>query len=318
VFLLLLAGLLLAQTTTFDELRQLAASGKLAKAEELLQTANVAPAEVAHLQGLIAFHRHDFKRAASELVKAIEAAPERSAYRQEAIGLLGRSLYLDGKTAEALPWLEKAHKAGDRSPELLRVLGNSAVEQRDRERARTAFAELFGIPSDSAAAHVISGLMFMRQRFEHMAEQEFQAAVRLDPEVREAHFHLGEIAIFRGETERAIAELTEEIARNPTHSMSYYRLGDAYLRLDKANEARLALQRSIWLNPYFSSPFILLGKLHLQQGELTDAEEVLRHAIGMDANNSMAYYLLGQTLARAGRTAEGKAMLEKATQLRSR
>src|SRR5579883_3301791 len=146
--------------------------------------------------------------------------------------------------------------------------------------------------------------MMMRQEMDDDAAAQARAALELDSRIPEAHFLLGEVALFHGDFDVAAAELQKEIALNPGYAMAYYRLGDAYGRKEQWQEAIAPLERSVWLNPNYSGPYILLGKAYLKQKEFANAEGVLRHALRLDPQNLSAHYLLAQALQQEGKSEE--------------
>jgi tetratricopeptide (TPR) repeat protein len=246
--------------------------------------------------------------------KQEEPPPEDIAY------LHGRSEYLAGHIAAAIPWLEKASEkaraASSPNIELLYMLGNSYLQARDIPKGRAAFAGLFGVPPDSGAARLLTAQMMMRQEFEDDAQSELREALARQPKLPGANFMLGEIAIYRAEIDSAIEKLTKEISLNPDFSMAYYRLGDAYTRRGEWEHCIPPLQRAIWLNPTYSGPYILLGKAYFQTADLADAERMLRRALQMDPQNSSAHYFLGRTLIQSGRAEEGKKLLQRSVELK--
>jgi tetratricopeptide (TPR) repeat protein len=269
-----------------------------------------------HRAGVAAYREHAYARAAEMLRQAAAGEVPESADYRDSVLLLGQSLYLSSNAAEAIPWLEKASASSVRVPEVLFMLGNSYLRARQFPKAAEAFARLYQFPVGSAASHLITAQMMMKQEMEEDAQGELRQALALDAKLPEAHFILGEIAIYRGDLEKAKQELLQEIAINPGFAMAYYRLGDAFSRREQWEQAIPLLQKSILLNSLFSGPYILLGKAYLKTGALPDAEGILRQAIQMDPQNSSAYYLLGQTLTKANRVVEAKSMLERSQQLR--
>ncbi|MCW5982149.1 MAG: tetratricopeptide repeat protein [Bryobacteraceae bacterium] len=310
------AALLLLQAgSPLDRAKELVREGKIDEAERVLAVTDSGSADVHKLRGLIAFHKRDYRTAARELSEAIREEPLDSGAYRDSAGMLGKSLYLVRDFAAAAAWLEKAYRAGDRSAEALQLLGVSAIHAARPELARQAFATLYGTPADSAAAHVLTAQMMIREDSEGAAETELRKALAIDPRFPTARFLAAELAIARGEIGKAIEELTAEISYNPMHASSYWRLGDAYLRQGKYDEAIAELRKSIWLNPYFSSPYILLGRAYFQKAEYKDAEEVLRYAIGIDPNNYGAHYMLGRALVKLGRDAEAQEVFLKSRDL---
>jgi tetratricopeptide (TPR) repeat protein len=230
--------------------------------------------------------------------------------------IVGRKEYLAGHIQAAIPWLEKARAAGDRNNELLFVLGNSYLQSRQIPKGRAAFAELYGVLPESGAARLVTARMLIRLELEDPAQAELQAALARAPRLPEAHYMLGEIAIYRAQIDSAVAELKREIALNPAFAMAYYRLGDAYTRREDWEHAVPPLQRAVWLDPTYSGPYILLGKTYLKRGDLPEAERMLRRALQIDPKNASAHYLLGRALIQSGHQEEGKKLLRRWEELK--
>ena len=291
-------------------------AGRLQEARQALAGADAAAPEVAYLQGVIAYRLNDYASAAKALQQALTAIPEKNPRYPDTVRMIGQSEYLSGRVAAAIPWLEKARAAGVRGNELAYMLGNGYLQTHQTDKARAAFANLFGVPPDSVAARLFTAQMLMHLELEDEAQRELEAAVAHDPKLPEAHYMLGEIAIYRAQIDRAVDELKREIALNPDFSMAYYRLGDAYTRREDWAHAIPPLERAIWLNPTYSGPYILLGKAYFKTEKLSDAEHMLRRALQMDPKNASAHYLLGRTLIQAGHADEGKELLRQWEKLR--
>jgi tetratricopeptide (TPR) repeat protein len=270
-----------------------------------------APLDPSYVQGVDSYHRHDYLAASQSLQQAVASMPAVSVQYQETLEMIGRSEYLAGHKAAAIPWLEKARAAGRHSAELSFVLGNCYLQQQQMAKARAALAATFGVPADSPAARLFTAQMLIRMEMEDEALREIQ-----DSQLPGAHFMLGEIAIYHAQIDRATRELQHEIALNPDFAMAYYRLGDAYTRREQWDAAIPPLQRAIWLNPTYSGPYILLGKACWKTGDFAEAERLLRLALQMDPRNASAHYILGRTLIQAGHAEEGKKVLERWEALR--
>ena len=294
-------------STVLADARKLIDAGKPRTAIEKLQAIDPRSKDdsVEELLGVAYYHANDLARAIEHLTPVVHRLPSDTLTRGEAFQVLGLSHYLAGHLAESIPYLEEAVLVTDDS-KLAYALGMAYAQTRRPEKARAAFARTFHLPAGSAAAHVMAGVMMNRLELEDLAEAELKAALQQDPKVPEAHYLLGQIAIFRSRFDEGLALMRDELAINPAHAMALYRIGDIYAHQLKWERAIEALQQSLWINPYFSGPYILLGKAYSRTNQLEAAEDMLRRAIQYDPNNKSAHYLLAQLLQQTGRSDEAK------------
>ena len=148
-----------------------------------------------HQAALVAYKQHKFAEAVSQFTEALKTEEPNSAEYEESVLLLGQSLYLQSKYADAIPWLEKAVSGKTPTPEADYMLGNACILMRQSEKAVKAFAQLFQVGADSAAAHLTTARMMMHQDLPDDAVKQAKAALQIDPHIPEAHFLLGEVAI---------------------------------------------------------------------------------------------------------------------------
>jgi tetratricopeptide (TPR) repeat protein len=302
------------------EARRLINAGEPQKAIERLQALTgdddaARQTQVALLLGVAYYHAADPAKAATTLAGIVDRLPPDSLERREADQILGLSLVVIGRFAEAIPHLEVTRKwAGDNS-ELAYALGQAYIHTQRGDSARAVFASMYGVGPDTAAAHLIAAQMMIRLEMEPQAEKELTQALAKDPRLPNANYLLGQLALFRGRLDEAIALSQRELAVNPINAVALSQLGDAYARQSNWDAAIAALQKSIWLNPYYSAPYILLGRAYAKKEQPAAAEAMLRRAIEYDPNNHTAHYLLAQLLQQTGRPEEAKREFEIADRL---
>jgi tetratricopeptide (TPR) repeat protein len=302
------------------EIRRLINAGEAKQALLKLQplqsgSGNTRDPQVALLLGVAHYHADDPAKAVEALTPIVDRLPADSIERREAEQILGLALFVTGRFADAVPRLEATRQWAPANLELAHALGQAYVQIRKADEARRVFASLYGVPADSAGAHLIAAQMMIRLELEPQAEGELTRAIEKDPRLPNAHFLQGQIALFRGQLPDAIAHTERELAVNPANAMALSQLGDAYLRQSKWDDAIAALQKSVWLNPYYSAPYILLGRAYVRKDQPAVAEGMFRRAIEFDPNNRTAHYLLAQLLQRAGRADEAKREFEIAEKL---
>ena len=262
--------------------------------------------QIALLFGVAHYHADDPSSAIAALLPAVDRFPADSVERREAEQVLGLSLLLVGRFAEAVPRLEATRRWAPDNLELAYALAQAYIRTQRPDRARAALASIYGVEPDSAGAYLLTAQTMIRLELDSLAEPELKTALEKDARLANANFLLGQVALFRGRIDEAIALTERELAVNPGHATALSQLGDAYLRQGRPAEAIAALQKSLWLNPYYSAPYILLGRAYMKKGEASTAEGMLRRAIGHDPNNRSAHYLLAQLLQQAGREEEAR------------
>jgi tetratricopeptide (TPR) repeat protein len=292
--------------SAFAAPRRLLQQGKNEEAiTQLQQTEAVNPGMkgLAHELGVAYYKSGDYVKA----IDAFRKATNEDSQDNEAIQLLGLSDYLAGRPADAIPLLEKVQGWYPRANiDASYILGVCYIQTKDYPQARKAFARMFDVPSDSAAAYLFTARVLLRQEFDPIAEEYAQKAIALDPKLPLAHFFLGELHLYKSRIPEAIADFQAELAINPGHAATYYKLADAYSRVQKFDEAERLLQRSIWLDSTSTGAYILLGKVLEKKGEAQLAARALQHALSVDPNNSIAHHLLGQAYQDMGRTADAE------------
>jgi len=293
------------------EVRRLINAGAPGQALAALQTlAGEADAarrpQIALLSGVAHYHAEDPSSAVDALLPVVDRFGAGSLERREAEQILGLSLFLVGRFAEAVPRLEATRRWAPENLELAHALGQAYIRTQQPDDAREALASIYGVDRESAAAHLLTAQTMIRLEMDSLAEPELRRALAKDGRLPHANFLLGQVALFRGRLDEAIALTERELAVNPGHATALSQLGDAYVRQGKWDEAIAALQKSLWLNPYYSAPYILMGRAYMKKGEPATAEGMLRRAIGHDPNNRAAHYLLAQLLQQGGREEEAR------------
>jgi tetratricopeptide (TPR) repeat protein len=285
-----------------DRADSLIREGKTAEAlavlEPLAQSEPGTPG-VERLLGRAYFTGKTYPQAVLHLQLAGKQAPD----DWESMQLLALTYYALGKCDETTPLLEKV------SPHLPQgqadapyILGVCYARTQQWEKARKAFAEMFGVSADSPMAHLMLAKMMVRLQLEEQAPAEIEKALALDPRLPMAHFLMGEILLYKSDAPRALVEFQKELAINPTVWLVYWRLGDSYMRLRQYDEAEKALKQALWLNDSFTGAYLMLGEIELQKGDFELARGFLERAAKLDPRNYYVHYSLGRAYQKLGRT----------------
>jgi len=302
----------------FDSVHRLTEQGKFEEALAILgdlSKSTPPPENLAREYGIAYYRKGDYPNAVSWLKRATEE----NADDREVIQLTGLSLYLAGKPRDAIPYLEKVQSwYPSANVDAAYILGVAYIQSKQYPNARAAFAKMFQVPSESAAAYLFTARLLLRFDFAPVAEEYGKKALELDAKLPLAHQMLGELYLYQSKIPEATAQFEQELMINPGNPAAYYKLADAYSRAQKFDEAERLLQRSIWLDATSTGPYILLGKVLLKKGETQLAIRALQRAVSMDPNNNIPHHLLGQAYRDLGRGEDAERELKIAEQLRSR
>lgn len=264
--------------------------------------------------GLALYRKNEFAEAQAALGRAMTEDPGNG----EAVQLRGLSLFQLGRPAEAIPYLKQVQSwIGSANVDSNYVLGLCYVHTQNYDQARKAFAQMYGVQADSAAAHLFLARMLLRQGYDPVAEQNAQQAAAMDPKLPLVHYLLGEFYLYKSNLQKAIEEFELEEKLNPGYSGTYDRLGDSYSRIGKYEDAERALQRSILLDATATGPYILMGKVLVKKKDYASAVNYLEKALRMDPSNYMSHHLMGEAYRGLGREAEAERELKRSEQLQS-
>lgn len=302
---------------SYDQVHRFTEQGKFDDALTGLNEiskSNPTAKNLAHEFGVTYYRKGDYRSAVDALQRALAENPD----DKEATQLIGLSLYLSNKPAEAIPYLVKVQSwYPSASVDASYILGVAYIQTKDYASARRAFAKMFQVPPDSAAAYLFTARLLLRLDFAPVAEEYGQKAIELDAKLPLAHQVLGELYLYENKLSEATAQFEQELKINPGNPAAYYKLADAYSRAQKFDEAEKLLQRSIWLDSTSSGPYILLGKVLEKKGETELAVRALLRALAMDPNNSVTHHLLGQSYRTLGRMEDAERELKLAESLQS-
>lgn len=289
--------------------------GKLDQAIALLEDLRqTQPSGVEARLGKAYYQKRSFQQAIAHLKIALDQNPG----DLEALQLVALSFYSVGEVQEAIPLLEKVRaRVPEAQSDTAYLLGVCYLKTQQLDKARAAFAGMFGTPPASAMAHLMLAKMMVRQKLEDRSVLEIQKALELDPRLPMAHFLLGEIYLYQTNPPRALEEFKKELEINPTVWLVYWRLGDAYTRLEKYDEAEKVLKEAVWLNESFTGSYLLLGEVELKKGNLELAAGFLERALKLDPQNDFAHYSLARTYQQMGRTEDANRHFEITRSLRA-
>lgn len=278
---------------------------------------NAALREAQHGIGLAYYQKQDFAGAIRHLTAAIKLETENSAAWKQTVEILAMAYYFSNRAQDARPLLERALTWSAGNANLLYSLAMTYLYTHDRDNCRRAFARLFQVPPESPQAFVLAADLMIQENYAADGEALILQAQKKRPDLPEANYKLGVIALNKGAFPAAIEYLEKELATNPGHAMAWHYLGDAYIRLGKFEQAIDPLQRSIWLNLQATRSYILLANVYAQQERYFVAENALKRALDMAPQNYEAHFQLARIYHKTNRPELAKQEMAIAESLRT-
>lgn len=141
------------------------------------------------------------------------------------------------------------------------------------------------------------------------AIENYRAALKLDPGLPGLHFELADMLRTLPSPEaqqEAENEYKAALELNPLDEQSECRLGDIALRRAELKEANDRFSRALQLQPADPAASIGLAKVFMTMDQPQKAEPLLLHALQLDPTSALAHYRLSTIYRQTGRTADAE------------
>lgn len=128
-----------------------------------------------------------------------------------------------------------------------------------------------------------------------------QQAERLNDNLPEVHFSLGNVYTASGKGAEAVSELKRALQLAPNSDDGYRGLGKAYLALGQKDLALQAYQKAIDLNPYFWVNYNYAGLAYSDLAQYDKALAAFQRIIELEPDNSFGYLNTGMVYFQQGK-----------------
>ncbi len=143
------------------------------------------------------------------------------------------------------------------------------------------------------------------------AEQEYTAAVALDPKSAKAQFGLGNVYVRTSRLTEAEKAYKAALALDPRLAAAHANLGVAYYQMGQLGPAASAFDAALKLEPNDPQTLYLMAVVRLQENNLPAAETLLIQARDLKPDLPEVYYGLGVLYRLKGQKTEAIAAFEK-------
>lgn len=122
---------------------------------------------------------------------------------------------------------------------------------------------------------------------------DYTAAIRRDPKNANAYYNRGNAYSEKGDTDRAIADYTETVRLNPTYANAYYNRGNSYSNKGDMDRAIADYTAAIRLNPKNANAYYNRGNAYSRDARTDRAIADYSEAIRLDPGYLNAYFNRG-------------------------
>jgi serine/threonine protein kinase/tetratricopeptide (TPR) repeat protein len=233
------------------------------------------------------------KNDARAAISALETALKIDANQSSTHSTLSRALFLESDRDGAARELRAAIKLDPNNAAAHYNLGNLLWEAAFSGTKAVSY-NADGIRVDKPKEPV----EMLRQNKKDLNEAivEFQAAIKHNKRLVEAHTNLGILYWQQGRFAESLEALRAAIKINPSHPIANCNLGNTLRDMNDLPGAIHAYQSAIRSNPKFALAHLRLGDVFSRQRRSAEAAAAYRNAIESDPNLVEAYLNLGKTL----------------------
>jgi cytochrome c-type biogenesis protein CcmH/NrfG len=169
------------------------------------------------------------------------------------------------------------------------------------------------VAPDSAQMHQLLAHELIRQGNTNDAIAEFRKAVAIDPNLPGVHFELAELLSTSQDPvvkKEAKQEYDAALKSNPQDEKSIWRLGEIALQTGDVELAKEDFSKAIALRPDDSDAQLDMAKVLIQMNQPAKAQAVLEQTVQLDPTNATAHYRLATFYREQNRMDEAKQQLE--------
>jgi tetratricopeptide (TPR) repeat protein len=194
-------------------------------------------------------------------------------------------------------------------------LGLALMDAGRLDEAIEQFEQALRVNPDFAEAAFDLGLAWGKAGNLPEAIRHYEEALRIRPDFAQAHNNLGAVLTRAGRIEEAIGHFERAIQIYPGLADAHNNLGIAFGRLGRADEAIEQFELAVQIDPDFAKARNNLGDALLRQGRVQEAIGQFEQAARIQPNDASVLNNLGAALWRAGRIQEAVKCYEQALRI---
>jgi len=193
-----------------------------------------------------------------------------------------------GPAAPGAPDLAKAGAEGLKKAKDLADAGHHA------EAIEAYRAYLAKDPAGNPNVYYYLGKSLFETGDDAGAEQALRKGLEMKPEMKGAHFFLGNIHLRNERYSEAAAEFEQEGNLTPDNDSVWFNLGMAYAKAGEDDKAIAAFEKTSLINPARSDTYMQMADIYEKRKDRAKAEEMYQKVIALDPGNAAkSFYNIG-------------------------
>ena len=327
--LLVLATLLLVAPSAFAKDKQTTATAKpqtaTAPAQETARGAAYYHLALAHTYEDMAANtgRQEYAtRAVDEYKLALNADPTSDFLNNGLAELYFRT----GRVRDAILTTQEIIKRDPKNVAAHKLLGRiylhslgdmqNGASQQVLDLAISEYKQINALDPTDIQSHLVLGQLYTVNHESQLAQQEFEAAQKIDPNSEDVALNLARLYGESGDLKRAIETLKAVPEDDRTAKLSFA-LGAGYDQIKDTKDAVTAYQQAVDMDPDNLDAKRALAQALLSNNQLSDAEHAYQEIAAADPQDAQALVRIAECQRRQGHYEQALATLKKAQALSS-
>jgi tetratricopeptide (TPR) repeat protein len=209
-------------------------------------------------------------------------------FAESRIGL-GEPTYLPDMKLLTKAAAQAAATAGDKGREELMAAFKKATDLTQEgkyDEATAAYNEILAKNASIPEVHYNLGFIYSQKKDWVQAEASYKKALELKPTYNEASVALARVYQESGQSDKAMALMTQTASANEGDAKVQFNLGVMNLNSGKGDEAIAAFQKAAAADPANAEPYFYIGTVLVGQNKVPDAITSLEKYLAMKPTNA--------------------------------
>lgn len=225
-------------------------------------------------------------------------------------------LYENEEFEQAISLLNEIIEKDDDAFDAYLLRGNCFQKEEKFVAAIQSYEKAQKLDSKSAILNANHGAAFLNLNQYDRAEKRIKKALKLDPDLPEAHYFMGNLLYFDFRTSAAMRHYNKAIQLNPAYRDAIYMRAAAYVEMEKYDLALRDYQRVLELDPTLSVAKFNTAVIYIESEAYQKALEILAEVDYKDLPAAKDYYFYkGEALYFSGSKDEACSQYEQAAEM---